>query len=99
MSARVRRGWRRHRRVGDDDDDDAVAPEVHARALRLRPVALFVAAALAVRPEREVAILEVGAGLAWMCRAAKARNAACVTVAQDVSPEAATRCAWVDRYL
>ena len=49
--------------------------------------------------EREVAILEVGAGLAWMCRAAKARNAACVTVAQDVSPEAATRCAWVDRYL
>ena len=49
--------------------------------------------------ERALAILEVGAGLAWMCRAAKARNPACVTVAQDVSPEAATRCAWVDRYV
>ena len=49
--------------------------------------------------ERALAILEVGAGLAWMCRAAKARSPACVTVAQDVSPEAATRCAWVDRYV
>jgi SAM-dependent methyltransferase len=49
--------------------------------------------------ERGLAILEVGAGLAWMCRAAKARNVACVTVAQDVSPEAAARCEWVDRYV
>jgi 2-polyprenyl-3-methyl-5-hydroxy-6-metoxy-1,4-benzoquinol methylase len=49
--------------------------------------------------ERALAILEVGAGLAWMCRAAKARNPASLTVAQDVSPEAATRCAWVDRYV
>ena len=49
--------------------------------------------------ERALAILEVGAGLAWMCRAAKARNPACVTVAQDVSPEAAAQCAWVDLYV
>jgi SAM-dependent methyltransferase len=51
------------------------------------------------RRERALAILEVGAGLAWMCRAAKARNPACATVAQDVSPEAAARCAWVDHYV
>ena len=34
-----------------------------------------------------------------MCRAAKLRNVASITVAQDVSPEAATRCAWVDHYV
>lgn len=46
-----------------------------------------------------VRVLEVGAGLAWMCRAAKARAAANVTVAQDVSPEAVSSCPWVDHYV
>ena len=49
--------------------------------------------------ERPLRVLEVGAGLAWMCRAAKLRNVASITFAQDVSPEAATRCAWVDHYV
>lgn len=51
------------------------------------------------RADDEVAVLEVGAGLAWMCRAAKAKNPRCRTVAQDVSPEAVDRCPWVDAYL
>ena len=46
-----------------------------------------------------IAILEVGAGLAWMCRTAKTLNPRSRTVAQDISPEATTRCAWVDRYI
>lgn len=45
-----------------------------------------------------VAILEVGAGLAWMCRAAKSVNPDNVTVAQDISPEAGGKCPWVDFY-
>ena len=49
--------------------------------------------------DRPLRILEIGAGLAWMCRAAKARNPRCRTVAQDVSPEAAQRCPWVDDYV
>jgi len=44
-------------------------------------------------------ILEVGAGFAWMCRAAKTLRADHFTVAQDVSPEVATSCPWVDRYI
>ena len=50
-------------------------------------------------PHRPLRVLEVGAGLSWMCRAAKARNAASVTVAQDVSPEAVDACPWVDHYV
>ena len=46
-----------------------------------------------------LAILEIGAGLAWMCRTAKRLNPMSNTVAQDISPEATTRCAWVDRYV
>ena len=46
-----------------------------------------------------IAILEIGAGLAWMCRAAKLLDPRCRTVAQDISPEATARCAWVDRYV
>jgi hypothetical protein len=49
--------------------------------------------------EKPLRVLEIGAGLAWMCRAAKVRNSASVTVAQDVSPEAAARCEWVDAYV
>ena len=46
-----------------------------------------------------IRVLEVGAGLAWMCRAARSRGAANVTVAQDLSPEAAQACPWVDDYV
>jgi SAM-dependent methyltransferase len=46
-----------------------------------------------------IAILEIGAGLAWMCRAAKLLDPRSRTVAQDISPEATARCAWVDRYV
>ena len=51
------------------------------------------------RTRDPIAILEVGAGLAWMCRAAKLLDPKCRTVAQDISPEATARCAWVDRYV
>jgi SAM-dependent methyltransferase len=44
-------------------------------------------------------VLEVGAGLAWMCRAAKSLNPENFTVAQDISPEAVEKCSWVDLYL
>ena len=46
-----------------------------------------------------MAVLEVGAGLAWMCRAAKAVNPDNVTVAEDISPEAVHKCPWVDFYI
>jgi len=48
---------------------------------------------------RPANVLEVGAGYAWMCRAAKAAGAASRTTAQDVSAEVATSCTWVDRYV
>ena len=51
------------------------------------------------RADDAVAVLEVGAGLAWMCRAAKAVNPDNVTVAQDISPEAVDKCPWVDFYV
>jgi ubiquinone/menaquinone biosynthesis C-methylase UbiE len=44
-------------------------------------------------------VLEVGAGLAWICRAAKKRSPATLTVAQDVSAECSKRCPWVDDYV
>jgi hypothetical protein len=43
-------------------------------------------------------LLEIGAGLAWVSRAAKEQNPSVETVAQDVSGECATACPWVDRY-
>lgn len=49
--------------------------------------------------ERGVRVLEVGAGLAWMCRAARLRGPQHRTVAQDVSPEAVGACPWVDVYV
>ncbi len=51
------------------------------------------------RADEPVTVLEVGAGLAWMCRAAKAVNPDNLTVAQDVSPEALAKCPWVDFYV
>jgi SAM-dependent methyltransferase len=50
-------------------------------------------------PGMPMRVLEIGAGMAWMCRAAKARSADTLTVAQDVSPEAARSCDWVDHYV
>jgi SAM-dependent methyltransferase len=46
-----------------------------------------------------VSVLEVGAGLAWMCRAAKSLSPKHVTVGQDISPEAVAKCPWVDFYV
>ncbi len=44
-------------------------------------------------------ILEIGAGNAWMCRAAKSLFQEPRTVAQDVTTEVADRCPWADEYL
>jgi 2-polyprenyl-3-methyl-5-hydroxy-6-metoxy-1,4-benzoquinol methylase len=46
-----------------------------------------------------VRVLEVGAGFAWMCRAAKRLNKANRTTAQDVSAEVRKACTWVDSYV
>ncbi len=43
-------------------------------------------------------LLEIGAGLAWVSRAAKNKNPNVQTVAQDVSGECAQACPWVDTY-
>jgi len=48
---------------------------------------------------REPAVLEIGAGYAWMCRAAKGRFPNARTVAQDVTAEVSLRCPWVDDYI
>ena len=45
------------------------------------------------------ATLEIGAGLSWMARAAKVISSAAHTVAQDVTPEVAGKCPWVDHYI
>jgi SAM-dependent methyltransferase len=44
------------------------------------------------------AMLEVGAGLAWMARTCKSINPNIRTVAQDVTHEAEKNCPWVDQY-
>ena len=46
----------------------------------------------------EARVLEVGAGRAWMCMVAHEAHSG-LTVAQDVSPECATECPWVDHYV
>lgn len=51
------------------------------------------------QPDGPIRVLEIGAGLAWMCRAAKLRSATNVTVAQDVTREAVSDCNWVDHYV
>lgn len=48
---------------------------------------------------RPLRVLEVGAGWAWMCRAAKSAEFETLTVAQDISAECAQKCPWVDRYI
>lgn len=47
----------------------------------------------------EPRLLEVGAGRAWLARAARTRHAGLVAVAQDLSGECAADCPWVDHYL
>lgn len=44
-------------------------------------------------------VLEVGAGKSWISYAAKSACSDNITVAQDITPEAAGSCAWVDHYL
>ncbi|HEY4365501.1 MAG TPA: class I SAM-dependent methyltransferase [Bryobacteraceae bacterium] len=45
------------------------------------------------------AVLEIGAGLSWMARAAKSLWPDARTVAQDITPEVSSKCPWVDHYL
>jgi ubiquinone/menaquinone biosynthesis C-methylase UbiE len=49
-------------------------------------------------PGNGAAVLEVGAGLAWVSRVCKTANPHVRTVAQDVSNECAHACRWVDEY-
>ena len=62
---------------------------------RFRALSLRVGATL----QDPICVLEVGAGLAWLCRVAKQLNPAAVTVAQDISREALGKCPWVDTYV
>jgi len=43
-------------------------------------------------------ILEIGAGLSWISRAAKSFNPNSLTVAQDITSEVVDQCTWVDHY-
>jgi len=45
------------------------------------------------------AVLEIGAGPAWMARAAKQVSPQARTVAQDITKEVADKCPWVDHYI
>ncbi len=47
----------------------------------------------------QLRVLEVGAGLSWMCRAAKIVNGQNQTVAQDLTSEAVAECQWVNHYV
>jgi SAM-dependent methyltransferase len=49
--------------------------------------------------DAHIKVLEVGAGMAWMSRAAKSLQPQSITTAQDITAEAATKCAWVDHYI
>jgi SAM-dependent methyltransferase len=49
--------------------------------------------------DKPPSILEIGAGPAWMCQAAKAISPQAFTIAQDVSREVADKCPWADRYI
>jgi SAM-dependent methyltransferase len=50
-------------------------------------------------PASGAAVLEVGAGRAWVARACKRYRSDVHTTAQDVSDECAQACSWVDRYV
>jgi Methyltransferase domain len=47
----------------------------------------------------QLSVLEIGAGPAWISRAAKTIRPDALTVGQDVSSEMAEKCPWVDQYL
>src|ERR1700690_2799072 len=70
---------------------------------RLRAVMKYIGVAakptLLRRNPKPLSVLEIGAGLAWISRAAKAISPRALTVAQDITAEAAEKCPWVDRYL
>jgi hypothetical protein len=44
-------------------------------------------------------VLEIGAGLSWMCGAVKELDTQSHTIAQDVTPECKEICTWVDDYI
>jgi len=52
-----------------------------------------------IQQPRDIKVLEVGAGLAWVCRAAKTFTPEVTTVAQDVTRECVSECEWVDHYV
>lgn len=54
---------------------------------------------LGLMPAAGEAMLEVGAGWAWVARALRERSAAVATWAQDLTDECAARCPWVDHYV
>ena len=49
-------------------------------------------------PHDKIRVLEIGAGLSWMCHAAKQLSPASVTVAQDITGETVQECTWVDQF-
>ncbi len=86
---------------GEDDGGDSLY-----RGTRAASVLEYTASrlmemlrAMEVPTSAHLRILEVGAGLSWMCRAAKIVNGANFTVAQDLSSEAVAECYWVDHYV
>jgi hypothetical protein len=49
--------------------------------------------------DASIRLLEVGAGLAWMSRAAKSLQPLSITTAQDITAEVSSSCTWVDNYV
>jgi len=74
-------------------NEDAVTAAMDFYVERVR--ALLVQLGNPVR----LSVLEVGAGLAWVSRAAKTVVPKSLTIAQDISPECSAQCPWVDRYI
>jgi len=70
-----------------------------AEALRLTDYYATRLATLGLMPTNGAALLEVGAGRAWVARACKRDGRAVHTTAQDVSDECAQACPWVDHYV
>ncbi|HRQ65127.1 MAG TPA: methyltransferase domain-containing protein [Xanthomonadaceae bacterium] len=76
-------------------DEHYTAPERIANMLEYYSHSLRV---LQLLPQQQPRVLEVGAGYAWISRACKEIDPNIETTAQDVTPECADRCPWVDRY-
>lgn len=73
--------------------EETIRPAVEFYGGRIR------ALSEALGKPQKLSVLEIGAGPAWLSRAAKEVEPASFTVAQDVTPEMAAKCPWVDRYL